>query len=92
MTILGFLVLLIVAAIIGSIGSSLGGYSTQGCLTSIIVGLIGALIGSWLSRELGIQDFLYIKNIPVFWSIIGSAIFVAIITAINPHRTKRRKK
>ncbi|MBD3288343.1 GlsB/YeaQ/YmgE family stress response membrane protein [candidate division KSB1 bacterium] len=92
MSILGFFVLLIVAAIIGSIGSSLGGYSTQGCFASIIVGLIGALIGSWLSRELGIPDFLYLARIPVFWSIIGAAIFVAIIAAINPQQSKRRKK
>lgn len=90
MSVFGLLVLLIVAAICGSIGSSLAGYSKQGCMTSIIVGLIGALIGTWISRELAIPDFLYLARIPIFWSIIGATIFVGIITALRPEKRKKR--
>jgi uncharacterized membrane protein YeaQ/YmgE (transglycosylase-associated protein family) len=42
MTLIGFLVLLAIAAICGAIGQSLAGYDLGGCLVSIIVGFIGA--------------------------------------------------
>jgi len=91
MSLFGFLVLLIVAALCGSIGAALAGFKTSGCITNIVLGLIGALIGSWFSRELGVHDFLYIAKIPIFWSIIGSTIFVAVITALTSRKPKRRK-
>ena len=45
MTLVGLLVLLLIAAICGGIGQSLAGYSLGGCLVSIVVGFIGAWIG-----------------------------------------------
>ncbi len=47
MTLIGFLVLLLIAAICGGIGQSLAGYDLGGCLVSIVVGFIGAYIGMW---------------------------------------------
>jgi uncharacterized membrane protein YeaQ/YmgE (transglycosylase-associated protein family) len=90
MGLFGFLLLLIIASIVGSIGSRLAGHSTQGCLTSIALGFIGALIGTWLSIELKIPDFLYYHDIPIFWSIVGSALFVAVIGLLMGGRGKRR--
>ena len=78
-----FLILLLIAFICGSIGAALAGSKTRGCITSIILGFIGALIGNWISQELNIPDFLYIRNIPIFWSITGSALFVAVISLIS---------
>ena len=83
MSLLSFLVLMIVASICGSIGSGLAGYNARGCFTNVLIGLIGALIGTWLSRELGIRDFLYFAGIPVIWSIVGSALFVAVLGIIT---------
>lgn len=76
------LILILIAFICGSIGASLAGSTRKGCLTSIVLGFIGALIGGWLSQKLGIGDLLYIRNIPILWSIIGAALFVAIISLI----------
>ncbi len=42
MSLVGFLVLLIIAAICGAIGQALAGYSTGGFLISIVLGFIGA--------------------------------------------------
>ncbi len=50
MSILGFIVLVIVAAIVGSLGQALAGYSHGGCLVSILVGFIGAWIGLWMEN------------------------------------------
>jgi uncharacterized membrane protein YeaQ/YmgE (transglycosylase-associated protein family) len=82
------LILLLVAAICGSIGAKLAGARASGCLISIALGFIGALIGSWLSRELMIPDLLYIAGRPIFWSIIGAALFVALLNLLKgrPHR------
>ena len=89
---LGFLVLLIVAAVCGSIGAALVGYTTHGCITRIIVGLIGALIGTWLSKEIDIRDFFYVARVPIVWSIIGSTLFVGIISVFRSDKPKRTKR
>lgn len=78
-----FLILLIIAAICGSIGASIAGASKKGCLTNIILGFIGAMIGSWLSRHLHVGELLVIQGVPVIWSIIGSALFVALLNMIS---------
>lgn len=87
---LGFIVLVIIAAVVGSIGQALVGFSRGGCIVSAVVGFIGALLGMWLSRELGLPE-LFTVNIdgepfPIVWSIIGSAIFAGILSLISGRR------
>ena len=83
MTFLEFLLLLLIAGICGSIGQSIAGFSRGGCVVSIVVGFIGALLGSWLSSQLGLPELFNIQigdsNFPIIWSIIGSVIFVVIV-------------
>ncbi|HLF73053.1 MAG TPA: GlsB/YeaQ/YmgE family stress response membrane protein [Anaerolineales bacterium] len=90
MSVLNLLLLLLVAAVAGSIGQALAGYSVGGCLMSIIVGFIGAWLGSWLSVQLGLPEPLTIsiggETFPVLWSIIGSALFVAVLALITRRR------
>jgi uncharacterized membrane protein YeaQ/YmgE (transglycosylase-associated protein family) len=83
MSILGFIVLLIVAAVVGSIGQAIAGYSPGGCLVSIIMGFVGAVIGVWLASTLRLPE-IFVLNIdgqpfPVVWAIIGAALFAAIL-------------
>ena len=54
MTLVGLLVLLLIAAICGGIGQSLAGYSLGGCLVSIVVGFIGALYWFMDRRQNGL--------------------------------------
>jgi uncharacterized membrane protein YeaQ/YmgE (transglycosylase-associated protein family) len=79
--------LLIIAGITGSIGRSLSGFTKRGCLISILVGFIGALIGTWLSRELNLPELfiLHLGNtkFPVIWSIIGAALFTALLSMLS---------
>jgi len=87
MTLIGFLVLLAIAAICGAIGQSLAGYDLGGCLVSIIVGFIGAYIGMWLAHRFNLPEFFTInvqgKPFPIIWSVIGSAIFTLIVALIR---------
>ena len=83
MSILELLLLLLLASICGSIGAALAGHRASGCITSIVLGFIGALIGGYLSRQLGISDIFYFRSIPVIWSIVGAALFVAVINMLS---------
>ncbi len=90
MSLIELLILVIVAGIAGSIGQAIAGYSTGGCLTSIAVGFIGALIGVWLARAMGLPELFAFDldgtRFPIIWSIIGSALFVAVISFISRSR------
>ena len=91
MGLLEFLVLLLVAGICGSLAQALVGYSRGGCLVSIVLGFIGALLGSWLARMLKLPElvnlqFGYHQPFPVIWSIIGAALFVAVLALISGRR------
>jgi uncharacterized membrane protein YeaQ/YmgE (transglycosylase-associated protein family) len=87
-SLISLLILLIVAAICGSIGSAIAGYSNQGCLVNIAIGFIGAIIGSYLSYELHAPRFFYLAGIPVIWAILGAALFMAVIGAISGRKKK----
>jgi uncharacterized membrane protein YeaQ/YmgE (transglycosylase-associated protein family) len=90
MTILDLIVLLIIAGICGALGQAITGFTRGGCLVSIALGFVGALLGMWLSRQLGLPELFAIQigttNFPVIWSIIGSALFVAVIALISRGR------
>lgn len=87
MTLLGFLVLLLIAAICGAIGQALAGYDLGGCLVSIIVGFIGAYIGLWLAGKMGLPTLWEItiqgKPFPIIWSVIGAAVFTLIVALLR---------
>ncbi len=90
MSLIGFLVLLLVAAIAGALGQALVGYTAGGCLVSIALGFVGALLGGWLASVLGLPEPFPIQiegqPFPLIWSIVGAALFVAILSLISGRR------
>ena len=93
MTLLEFLVLLAVAGVCGGIGQSLAGGGPKGCLATVALGFVGALLGSWLAGALGLPEFFVISlggsAFPIVWSILGSALFVALMTFFTSRRRRR---
>ncbi len=89
--ILQLLLLLLIAGICGALGQAIGGYSHGGCLVSIALGFIGALLGTWLATRLGLPELISVPvggmSFPIIWSIIGAALFVALINLITRRRT-----
>lgn len=87
MTLLGFFLLLLIAAICGSIGQSLAGYDLGGCLVSIVVGFVGAYIGMWLAGKMGLPEIFAIniegKPFPIIWAVIGSALFTLVVALLR---------
>jgi uncharacterized membrane protein YeaQ/YmgE (transglycosylase-associated protein family) len=90
MTLLDLLLLLLVAGICGSLGQAISGYSRGGCLVSIALGFVGALLGMWVARKMGLPELFAVQigntSFPIVWSIIGSALFVALIALISRRR------
>lgn len=90
MSLIGLLILLLIAAVAGSLGQALAGYSAGGCLVSILVGFVGAYIGLWLARQFGLPEFFPVtvqgETFPVIWAIIGSAILSAILGLLTRRR------
>jgi len=93
MSIWHFLLLLLVAGGAGSLGQAIAGYSRGGCLVSIALGFIGALLGSWLARVLGLPSILVIsldgQSFPLLWAIFGAALFVAVLGFLTRPRYRR---
>ena len=90
MSLTTLLLYLVVAAICGAIGKALAGSARGGLLVSIVLGFIGALLGPWVAGKLGLPE-PFMVNIgghpfPVLWSILGAALFVAIIHLVSRRR------
>jgi uncharacterized membrane protein YeaQ/YmgE (transglycosylase-associated protein family) len=90
MTLIDLLLLLLVAGICGALGQAIAGYSHGGFLVSVVLGIIGALFGFWLARTLGLPEIFVLQfgdqPFPVVWSIIGAALFVAILSLFTRRR------
>lgn len=90
MTIGGILVLLLIAAVSGSIAQALVGYTSGGCIVSIALGFIGAFVGWWIADLLNLPLLFQVniqgQNFPVIWAIIGGALFVAVLNLISGRR------
>jgi uncharacterized membrane protein YeaQ/YmgE (transglycosylase-associated protein family) len=84
MTLVGFIILLVVAAIAGAIGEMIaGGKVPGGWIGSIIAGFIGAWIGGALFHfgpTLG--------GIQIIPAIVGSALFVFVLRLITGGSTR----
>ena len=73
--------------VVGFLGGALsaavvGGRTARGCLPNIVVGVIGAIIGGWIARELGfgqVEGFLA----AVVAAVVGSIVVRVILEAIS---------
>jgi uncharacterized membrane protein YeaQ/YmgE (transglycosylase-associated protein family) len=73
--------------IIGFLGGALsgavvGGRTARGCLPNIVVGIIGAIVGGWIARQLGfgqVEGFLA----AVVVAIVGSIVVRVILEAVS---------
>jgi uncharacterized membrane protein YeaQ/YmgE (transglycosylase-associated protein family) len=83
MTVLELIILIVIAAICGAIGQAIAGYSLGGMVITTVVGFIGAFVGTWMARTIGLPELLVVniggQPFPIVWAIIGSAVFTAIV-------------
>ncbi len=82
-TLPGLILLVVIAAVCGAIGRAVAGGARGGLIVSTVLGFIGALIGPWVAAQLRLSEPLVVQisghPFPVLWSIIGAALFVALM-------------
>jgi uncharacterized membrane protein YeaQ/YmgE (transglycosylase-associated protein family) len=87
LTLTGLLILLIIAGICGALGRAIGGGTRGGFFVSIVVGFVGALLGTFIAQHFRLPELLVISvehhAFPILWSIIGAALFVAVVHLIS---------
>lgn len=90
MSLVEFLILVAIAGVCGSLAQSLAGYSRGGCFTSIALGFVGALLGTWLVRKLELPMVFSVsvggQKFPIVWSILGAALFSGLLSLLTSRR------
>ena len=64
-------------------GAVVGGRTARGCLPNVVVGILGALVGGWLARQMGfdqISGFLA----AIIVAVGGSIVVRIILEALSP--------
>ena len=83
------LVLICIAAVCGAVGRQLTG-GGGGLLTSIVIGFVGAIVGPWVAHQLKLSEPFMLRvgaeSFPILWSIIGAALFVAVLHLLTRRR------
>lgn len=90
MTVVELLILVLIAGICGSLAQALTGFNRGGCLLSVALGFIGALVGMWLARSLGLPEPFAIQiggqAFPIVWSIVGATVVTIIVGLLTGRR------
>lgn len=81
------IILLIIAGVCGSIAQRLVGGKGVGCLASIALGFIGALVGQLIAQKAKLPELFSIRignqQFPVIWSVIGASLFAAVLALLS---------
>jgi uncharacterized membrane protein YeaQ/YmgE (transglycosylase-associated protein family) len=86
------IVMIVIAAVCGAVAKALAGGTQGGLISSIALGFIGALLGPWLAHQLNLSEPFVVhvagRTFPIVWSIIGAAMFVAVLHLFSRRRSR----
>jgi uncharacterized membrane protein YeaQ/YmgE (transglycosylase-associated protein family) len=64
-------------------GAIVGGRTARGCLPNVVVGVLGAILGGWLARQMGFGETQgFIAAVVV--AVLGSIVVRVVLEAISP--------
>ncbi len=90
MSLPALLLLIVIAAVCGAVGKAIAGSARGGLLVSTALGFIGTLVGPWIARALKLPEPFVVTigryPFPILWSIIGAAVFVALLHLTSGRR------
>jgi len=93
LTLTGLLILLLVAGVCGAVGRAIAGGTGGGFFVSIAVGFVGALLGTFIAFHMHLPELLMVRvdghAFPILWSIIGAALFVALVHLVSGGSRRR---
>jgi uncharacterized membrane protein YeaQ/YmgE (transglycosylase-associated protein family) len=86
MTLLEFVLYVVIAGICGAIARAIAGGTGGGFVISVLLGFLGAFVGSWLARLVHLPAFVVVAigghSFPIVWSILGGFVLVALAHAL----------
>ena len=83
---LGLFGWIIVGFLAGAIsGALIGGRTARGCLPTIVVGMVGGVVGGWLSREMGFGSVQGLVGALIF-ATLGSVLIRLVLKALESGR------
>jgi uncharacterized membrane protein YeaQ/YmgE (transglycosylase-associated protein family) len=96
MSLLELIVLLVIAGIAGAVAEFVVGFTPGGFLVSVILGVIGAYIGSWLAHRLHLPAILPItvgtQTIELVWTILGALVLVGLMSLLRGRHYPRGRR
>jgi uncharacterized membrane protein YeaQ/YmgE (transglycosylase-associated protein family) len=97
-SLLGFIVLIALSALVGLIAKAIVGFHGGGLLAAIGLGFVGGLVGIILANALGGPMILAVDlggmTFPVVWALLGTILLVALVAVVTrrtPLTTHRRR-
>jgi len=85
---MSIIVFLVLGALVGWAAAELMGRH-EGLLASIVIGIVGSFIGSWISELFTGSDrsYLTLSWVGIFWSFIGAVVLVGILNMFSHRHT-----
>lgn len=81
------IVYLVIALLCGLVGQMLAGRSVGGYLVSIVIGLVGAMLGAAIADSVDAPEPFPVrvggKEIPIIWAIIGAALVTGCVAGFQ---------
>jgi uncharacterized membrane protein YeaQ/YmgE (transglycosylase-associated protein family) len=88
MTAAGIISAIVIGAIIGALARFvLPGRQAIGILLTIVIGIVGALIGTWLAQQVGVATTDGIDWIEILFQIGVAAVGIALVSGFSSRRT-----
>jgi uncharacterized membrane protein YeaQ/YmgE (transglycosylase-associated protein family) len=82
MTVLELIIYLVIAGVCGAIARAIAGGTAGGFVISVLLGFLGALVGTWLAHVLRLPEVFAVviggHPFPIVWSIVGGSLLVAL--------------
>src|SRR3954462_682482 len=82
---------LVIALICGAVAQALLGYSHIGLLSATALGLLGALVGTWLASALRLPSMLTINifggHAQPLWCTVGAILVIALTQTLRSRRS-----
>ncbi len=96
MTIAEFIILLVMAALLGILSQRVLGYQLGGMFISIFLGFIGAYVGKemtvWFHLPVIFDVGIGSSRFPVIWSLFGCLVVTFVVGFIAKRSAKQKKK
>jgi uncharacterized membrane protein YeaQ/YmgE (transglycosylase-associated protein family) len=96
MSLTDFIIMVILAALLGALSQRILGFQMGGWIFATILGFFGVLLGRWLVYQFGFWEPVPIhvrgRPFPLMWSVIGGVAATFLAAWLSRRRRRAREK